>query len=72
MKDPELIAIRDQEVLNYRTRQELKHNPQETIDTAFELMQQFPDIKLEIVSDVNAIPGRIRYFGIARISLRVG
>ncbi len=46
---------------NFRMRnKKLQHNPQETIDTANELMQQFPNIKLDVVYSAEELPADVK------------
>ena len=68
-EEQEEMELTDDEILlrnaqraerNQRLRRNLPHNPQETVETATELLRDFPEISLDIVYSIDELPEPVR------------
>ena len=68
-EEQEELELTDDEILlrnaqraerNQRLRRNLPHNPQETVETATELLRDFPEISLDIVYSIDELPEPVR------------
>ena len=68
-EEKEELELTDDEILlrnaqraerNQRLRRNLPHNPQETVETATELLRDFPGISLDIVYSIDELPEPVR------------
>ena len=68
-EEQEEMELTDDEILlrnaqraerNQRLRRNLPHNPQETVETATELLRDFPGISLDIVYSIDELPEPVR------------
>lgn len=68
-EEQEELELTDDEILlrnaqraerNQRLRRKLPHNPQETVETATELLRDFPEISLDIVYSIDELPEPVR------------
>ena len=68
-EEKEDLELTDDEILlrnaqraerNQRLRRNLPHNPQETVETATELLRDFPGISLDIVYSIDELPEPVR------------
>ena len=61
LTDDEIILRNAQRAeRNQRLRRNLPHNPQETVETATELLRDFPGISLDIVYSIDELPEPVR------------